>query len=66
MRIFVGYLFLLDTCNTAFNMYMMYHPLIDLFGSPDAKKFFPPLFLTEPTIIVSHCPPSYIPYTQVI
>jgi hypothetical protein len=54
MRCFVGYLFLLDTANTGINMYMMYKPLIILFGSPEAVKFFPPLFLTEPALIVSH------------
>ncbi|KAL0573854.1 hypothetical protein V5O48_008095 [Marasmius crinis-equi] len=47
----VAYLFILETVNSAFDMAMMYEPLIGGFGSPDAVANFPTLFMTEPIIM---------------
>ncbi|KAF5337614.1 hypothetical protein D9758_014927 [Tetrapyrgos nigripes] len=51
-RVFVGYLFVLETANSAFDMAMMWQPLIEGFGTADAVKKFPTLFATEPIVMV--------------
>lgn len=51
MKLFVAYLFVVETCNTGFDMHIMYEPLILRFGKPTATKFFPTLFVTEPLCI---------------
>nr|GAT50172.1 predicted protein [Mycena chlorophos] len=50
MRAFVGYLFAVETANTAMDMFMMYQPLILEYGQ--APKYFPTMFMTEPMVIV--------------
>ncbi|KAF7300948.1 hypothetical protein MIND_00657800 [Mycena indigotica] len=50
MRVFVGFLFFVETANTALDMYMMYQPLILEYGQKPV--FFPDAFMTEPLIIV--------------
>ncbi|KAF7420874.1 hypothetical protein PC9H_011392 [Pleurotus ostreatus] len=52
MKLFVGYLLVVETANTALDMHIMYEPLILNFGLPDTIKRFPTLFVTEPLIIV--------------
>ncbi|THU98830.1 hypothetical protein K435DRAFT_520009 [Dendrothele bispora CBS 962.96] len=52
IRLFVGYLFVLETANTAFDMAMMWQPLIQGFGTQEAVKKFPTLFSTEPIVMV--------------
>ncbi|KAF4568241.1 hypothetical protein EYR36_010250 [Pleurotus pulmonarius] len=52
MKLFVGYLLVVETANTALDMHIMYEPLILKFGLPDAVKRFPTLFVTEPLVIV--------------
>ncbi|KAJ8090729.1 hypothetical protein PM082_018295 [Marasmius tenuissimus] len=51
MRLFVAYLFILETANSAFDMAMMYEPLIAGFGSNEAVARFPTLFMTEPILM---------------
>ncbi|KAF8068069.1 hypothetical protein FPV67DRAFT_1171021 [Lyophyllum atratum] len=53
IRYLVLYLFIVETANTAFDIFIMYEPLILRYGSPDGTKFFPTLFATEPLIIVA-------------
>ncbi|KAK7468233.1 hypothetical protein VKT23_002741 [Stygiomarasmius scandens] len=52
IRIFVAYLFLLETANAAFDMAMMWQPLIEGFGTREAVQKFPTLFSTEPIVMV--------------
>ncbi|KAK1233521.1 hypothetical protein PQX77_003332 [Marasmius sp. AFHP31] len=47
----VAYLFILETANSAFDMAMMYEPLIAGFGSNEAVAKFPTLFMTEPILM---------------
>ncbi|GLB38883.1 hypothetical protein LshimejAT787_0600450 [Lyophyllum shimeji] len=53
IRFLVWYLFIIETANTAFDMFIMYEPLIIRYGSPDGTKFFPTLFASEPLVIVA-------------
>ncbi|KAJ7238119.1 hypothetical protein B0H12DRAFT_100259 [Mycena haematopus] len=48
LRYFVGYLFVLETLNTGFDMAIMYQPLI-LEYEPD---YFPTVFVSEPLFVV--------------
>ncbi|KAF7430247.1 hypothetical protein PC9H_005949 [Pleurotus ostreatus] len=41
IRHFILYLLVLETCNTVFDIAMMYEPLILNFGTPDAITYFP-------------------------
>ncbi|KAF7290774.1 hypothetical protein MIND_01318300 [Mycena indigotica] len=50
MRCFILYLLVLETLNTAFDMAMMYQPLILEYGH--GTKYFPTMFPTEPLMIV--------------
>ncbi|KAJ7713422.1 hypothetical protein B0H16DRAFT_1810437 [Mycena metata] len=50
MRLFVGFLFAVETANTALDMAMMYEPLILKYGQKPV--FFPTVFMTEPLCIV--------------
>jgi len=52
IRLFVVYLSVLETANTAIDMAMMYQPLIAGYGTEHAVQNFPTLFMTEPIIIV--------------
>ncbi|KAJ3875992.1 hypothetical protein F5051DRAFT_47430 [Lentinula edodes] len=52
VRLFVAYLFILETANTAIDMAMMYQPLIAEYGTQKAVMNFPTLFLLEPILIV--------------
>ncbi|KAJ3743233.1 hypothetical protein DFH05DRAFT_1300540 [Lentinula detonsa] len=52
VRIFVAYLLMLETANTAIDMAMMYQPLIAEYGTEEAVMYFPTLFLLEPILIV--------------
>jgi len=53
IRFLVMYLFIIETANTGFDMFIMYEPLILRYGSPDGTKFFPTLFASEPLVIVA-------------
>ncbi|KAJ7033559.1 hypothetical protein C8F04DRAFT_1104310 [Mycena alexandri] len=50
MRLFVGFLFAVETANTALDMAMMYEPLILNYGRKPV--FFPTVFMTEPLCVV--------------
>ncbi|KAJ3810913.1 hypothetical protein F5876DRAFT_76336 [Lentinula aff. lateritia] len=52
VRLFVAYLFILETANTGIDMAMMYQPLIAEYGTQKAVMNFPTLFLLEPILIV--------------
>ncbi|KAJ7579913.1 hypothetical protein C8J56DRAFT_1089505 [Mycena floridula] len=52
MKVFVAYLFIVEIANSILDMAMMYQPLIIGWGTTDATKYFPTLFLMEPIIIV--------------
>uniref|UniRef100_A0A0W0G955 DUF6534 domain-containing protein n=1 Tax=Moniliophthora roreri TaxID=221103 RepID=A0A0W0G955_MONRR len=51
IKLFVGYLFILETANSILDMCMMYQPLIQGFGSDTAVANFPTLFMTEPILM---------------
>jgi len=51
-RLFVAYLFVLETANTMIDMAMIYQPLIAEYGTEKAVIHFPTLFLMEPIMIV--------------
>ncbi|KAF8735584.1 hypothetical protein AX14_001835 [Amanita brunnescens Koide BX004] len=53
IRYLVLYLFLVETINTGCDIAMMYQPLIMEYGQPDAVKFFPTMFASEPVVIVA-------------
>ncbi|KAJ7441085.1 hypothetical protein FB451DRAFT_119456 [Mycena latifolia] len=50
MRLFVAFLFFVETANTALDMAMMYQPLILEYGQKPV--FFPAVFMTEPLCVV--------------
>ncbi|KAJ7215319.1 hypothetical protein B0H12DRAFT_1242004 [Mycena haematopus] len=50
MKVFVFSLFAIETANTAFDMAIMYQPLIQKYG--EKPDFFPTFFVTEPLCIV--------------
>ncbi|KAJ6615219.1 hypothetical protein B0H10DRAFT_80678 [Mycena sp. CBHHK59/15] len=50
MRLFVLCLFVVETANTAFDMAMMYQPLILEYG--ERPNFFPTVFVTQPICVV--------------
>jgi hypothetical protein len=50
MRLFVGFLFFVETANTTLDMAMMYQPLILEYGQK--LVFFPIVFMTEPLCVV--------------
>jgi len=52
IKFFVAYLFIIEIANSICDMAMMYQPLIIEWGTTDATKYFPTLFLMEPIIIV--------------
>ncbi|KAJ3752097.1 hypothetical protein EV360DRAFT_75657 [Lentinula raphanica] len=52
VRVFVAYLLMLETANTAIDMAMMYQPLITEYGTEKAVMYFPTLFMLEPILIV--------------
>ncbi|KAF9259069.1 hypothetical protein L218DRAFT_1004261 [Marasmius fiardii PR-910] len=57
LKLLVAYLFILSTLNSAFDMAMMYDPLISGFGSEEAFANFPKLFVAEPiAIALIACP----------
>ncbi|KAF8957376.1 hypothetical protein BDZ97DRAFT_1846481 [Flammula alnicola] len=53
IKCLVLYLFIVETINTGCDIAIMYEPLIERFGEPDATKFFPTLFPAEPILIVA-------------
>ncbi|KIK65239.1 hypothetical protein GYMLUDRAFT_39603 [Collybiopsis luxurians FD-317 M1] len=53
IRLFVCYLLVLETANSAIDMAMMYQPLIAEYGTQRAVQNFPTLFLMEPILIVA-------------
>ncbi|KAF5383041.1 hypothetical protein D9615_004797 [Tricholomella constricta] len=53
IRYLVLYLFIVESANTAFDMFIVYEPLILRYGDPDGTKYFPTLFATEPIVIVA-------------
>nr|GAT57313.1 predicted protein [Mycena chlorophos] len=50
MRIFVAFLFVIETANTALNISIMYQPLILEYGQKPV--FFPTVFMTQPLCVV--------------
>lgn len=52
IRCLVVYLFIAETANTALDMHTMYEPLIMRFGTPEATKFIPTSFASEPIMNV--------------
>ncbi|KAJ7257555.1 hypothetical protein B0H12DRAFT_1232583 [Mycena haematopus] len=50
MRLFVGFLFFVETANTSLDMAILYQPLILDYG--EKPVFFPTVFMTEPLCIV--------------
>ncbi|KAF8157232.1 hypothetical protein B0H34DRAFT_798528 [Crassisporium funariophilum] len=60
IRYLVFYLFMAETVNTGCDIAMMYQPLIQKFGQPDAVKFFPTMFAAEPVVIVAISTPIQI------
>ncbi|KAJ7199954.1 hypothetical protein GGX14DRAFT_372671 [Mycena pura] len=50
MRLFVAYLFVMETVNTALDITIMYEPLILRYG--EKPVFFPTVFMTEPLTLV--------------
>ncbi|KAF9491726.1 hypothetical protein BDN71DRAFT_1452425 [Pleurotus eryngii] len=57
IRFFILYLFVLETCNTVFDIAMMYEPLILNFGTPDAITYFPTMIAADPIITVAIATP---------
>ncbi|KAJ7583578.1 hypothetical protein C8J56DRAFT_1167453 [Mycena floridula] len=55
IKLFVLYLFVVETANSIFNMAMIYQPLIAEWGTLTATQYFPTLFVMEPiaTVMVS-------------
>ncbi|KAJ8701333.1 hypothetical protein PTI98_000134 [Pleurotus ostreatus] len=53
IRHFILYLLVLETCNTVFDIAMMYEPLILNFGTPDAITYFPTMIAADPIITVA-------------
>jgi len=53
IKCLVLYLFILETVNTACNIFIIYEPLILQFGRPEAQALFPTLFVSEPLMIVA-------------
>ncbi|KAF9524362.1 hypothetical protein CPB83DRAFT_897990 [Crepidotus variabilis] len=53
IKLLVLYLFVVESINTGCDIYIIYQPLIERFGSPDAQKYFPTLFAAEPITIVA-------------
>jgi len=53
MKLFVLYLFIVETANTGFDMAIVYEPLILRYGTPHATTYFPMMFPTEPIMIVA-------------
>ncbi|KAF5355610.1 hypothetical protein D9757_012905 [Collybiopsis confluens] len=60
IRLFVSYLFFLETANTCIDMAMIYQPLVAEFGTLKAVQNFPTLFLMEPIFIVAISTPIQI------
>ncbi|KAF8808497.1 hypothetical protein BYT27DRAFT_7189007 [Phlegmacium glaucopus] len=52
IRYFILYLFVMETFNSICDIAMMFQPLIQEFGKPNALKFFPTMFAAEPIVIV--------------
>jgi hypothetical protein len=53
IKFLVLYLFIVESVNTGCDMYIIYQPLIERFGLPEATKYFPTLFAAEPITIVA-------------
>ncbi|KIM37992.1 hypothetical protein M413DRAFT_448037 [Hebeloma cylindrosporum] len=60
IRYLVLYLFIVESVNTGCDVAIMYQPLIENFGLPDATKNFPTLFAAEPITIVAISTPIQI------
>ncbi|KAF9473920.1 hypothetical protein BDN70DRAFT_885376 [Pholiota conissans] len=52
IKFLVFYLFFVETVNTACDMAMLFQPLIERFGLPEATMYFPTMFAAEPIVIV--------------
>ncbi|KAF8508407.1 hypothetical protein JB92DRAFT_638881 [Gautieria morchelliformis] len=59
-RLFVVYLFILETINTACDMILLYEPLIIQFGQPHAEMFFPIMLAASPVLTVAMSTPIQI------
>ncbi|KAF8235028.1 hypothetical protein L208DRAFT_792042 [Tricholoma matsutake] len=60
IKYFVLYLFIVETLNTGFDMFIIYEPLILRFGFPSATTLFPTLFASEPLVIIAVSTPIQI------
>jgi len=60
IRYFVLYLFIVETLNTGFDMYMMYEPLVLRYGTPHATTYFPIVFPSQPIMVVAVSTPIQI------
>ncbi|KIY44999.1 hypothetical protein FISHEDRAFT_77027 [Fistulina hepatica ATCC 64428] len=52
IRLFLVYLFVAETTNTALSMYIMYEPLVILHDNPAATTYFPTLLPAQPILSV--------------
>ncbi|KJA15302.1 hypothetical protein HYPSUDRAFT_393214 [Hypholoma sublateritium FD-334 SS-4] len=53
IKYLVYYLFAVETINTACDIAIVFQPLIDNFGKPEATMYFPTMFAAEPIVIVA-------------
>ncbi|KAF4619710.1 hypothetical protein D9613_004813 [Agrocybe pediades] len=60
IKYLVLYLFIVETVNTGCDIAIMYEPLINNFGKPEATTFFPAFFASQPIIFVSVSMPIQI------
>jgi len=60
LRLFVGYLALAETVNTACDMYLIYQPLVQEFGQAAATQFFPTFLASSGIITVCISTPVQI------
>jgi len=60
IRLFVAYLFLAETVNTACDMYLIYQPLVQEFGQVAAVTFFPSFLASSGVITVAISSPVQI------
>jgi hypothetical protein len=52
LRYFILYLFILETVNTAADMWLVYQPLVEEYALPSATQFFPWMLAADPVITV--------------
>jgi hypothetical protein len=60
IRWFIGYLFVVEVLNTCCDIYLIYQPLVQEFGSVAAVTYFPMMLAATPIITVSVSTPVQI------